>query len=422
MKPSVSTSRSLNEWLAYLESIHPTTIELGLERVGAVAKTLALTELPGSTVITVAGTNGKGSTCAYIEQCLLAAGYSVGVYSSPHLLDYRERVRLNQQMLSEQAHCEAFAAVEQARAAVSLSYFEFGTLAALWLLKQQAPDVVLLEVGLGGRLDATNVVEPDVAVVTTVDIDHQAFLGDDKEQIGFEKAGIFRPNKPAILGDQDLPSSVLKHANAIGASAIRAGLDFQLERQSDGNWRYSSCAGEINDIAEPQLPPENVATAIAAIAATSLSCDALAIRQGIAAAALPGRWQTLQQQPWVVADVAHNPQSTNLLANKVRSLAQDRQVYAVVAMLSDKDSQNSLIPMKAVVDHWYLAGLDVPRGADANHLAQSFPETNHVCCHDVASALRQVLESASEDDMVIVFGSFYTVAEAQQLVQGNSFE
>ncbi|MBW8190405.1 bifunctional tetrahydrofolate synthase/dihydrofolate synthase [Neiella marina] len=422
MTQATSTSRSLNEWLAYLESIHPTTIELGLERVGAVANQLSLTELSNSKVITVAGTNGKGSTCAYIEQCLLAAGYSVGVYSSPHITDYKERVRINSQMLSEQAHCQAFAAVEAARGTVSLSYFEFGTLAAIWLLQQQAPDVVLLEVGLGGRLDATNIVEPDVAVVTTVDIDHQAFLGDDINQIGFEKAGIFRPHKPAILGDAKLPPTVLQHAQTIAAKPIRAGFEFQLNAV-DGKWCYQSATRSITAIDEPRLPVENMATAIAVIEAAQLDCDDEAIRTGLARAALPGRWQTLQTKPWVVADVAHNPQSTRLLSKKIAAVVNSaRQVHGVVAMLGDKDSQNSLQPMKAVIDHWYLAGLDVPRGADANHLAEALADTKLVCCQDVATALRQALESASEDDMVVVFGSFYTVAEAQQLLQGNSFE
>ncbi|MBD1390287.1 bifunctional tetrahydrofolate synthase/dihydrofolate synthase [Neiella sp. HB171785] len=413
-------SRSLDEWLAYLESIHPTTIELGLERVGQVAKQLSLTHMPHSKVITVAGTNGKGSTCAYIEHCLTNAGYSVGVYSSPHLVDYRERVRLNHQMLTAPQHCQAFAAVEAARDDVSLSYFEFGTLAALWLLQQAAPDVILLEVGLGGRLDATNIVEPDVAVVTTVDFDHQAFLGDDIEQIGFEKAGIFRASKPAVLGDENLPKSVAQHASAIGANIIAAGVDFELQPSANDSWHYHSGELHIDDIAQPQLPIANLATAIAAIQALQLPVSDQAIRDGLAAAALPGRWQQLRSAPRVIADVAHNPQSTRLLAQQIaRAKRQHAKVHAVVAMLADKDSLNSVKPLLPVIDHWHLAGLAVPRGASAAQLSQVFDcaVSQHI---NVSDALAQALETAGQDDMVVVFGSFYTVAEAQSVLQGNT--
>ncbi|GGA75869.1 bifunctional folylpolyglutamate synthase/dihydrofolate synthase [Neiella marina] len=413
-------SRSLAEWLAYLESIHPTTIELGLERVGQVADALSLTSFDGSKVITVAGTNGKGSTCAYIEHCLLQAGYSVGVYSSPHLVDYRERVRLDNQLLSEAAHCQAFAVIEAARGDVSLSYFEFGTLAALWLLQQQAPDVVLLEVGLGGRLDATNVVEPDVAVVTTVDFDHQAFLGDNIEQIGFEKAGIFRSGKPAILGDAQLPNSVAQHASNIGATIIAAGVHFDLKLDDNSCWCYCSDDYQLDAIAESQLPIENLATAVTAIRAAQLSVPDQTMRLGLAQASLPGRWQQLQTHPAVFADVAHNPQSTRLLANKISRCQRDgSKVYAVVAMLADKDSLNSIKPLLPVVDYWYLGGLGVPRGASAEQLAQAFA-CSVVTHPNVADALSQALESADQDDMVVVFGSFYTVAEAQSVLQGNT--
>lgn len=410
MVASSFNSHSLEEWLAYLESIHPTTIDLGLDRVGLVADALELRDLAPAIVILVAGTNGKGSTCCYMESCLLQGGYNVGVYSSPHVLDYKERVRVNGAMLSEQAHCQAFASVEQARGGTSLSYFEFGTLAGLVLLKQSQLDVILLEVGLGGRLDATNVVEPDVSVVTSVDFDHQGFLGSDLQKIGFEKAGVFRTGKPAILGSVELPESVLAQALAINARPWVVGQDVKLE-QSAAGYRYKGQGTTYQALPQSSLPWVNLPTALAALEAAGLTLSEQQVQQGVQEAKLPGRWQVLQQKPTLVLDVAHNPQATRLLAQKVAASSKSR-VLAVVAMLSDKDSASSLLPMLAEVDEWFVAGLDVPRGAAAEQLAQHIQSADPKCFWSVADALNSALESAQHDDMVLVFGSFYTVAEA----------
>lgn len=416
MSVNSSSSRSLGEWLDYLESIHPTAIDLGLERVGQVAERLQLRQLEPSKVVLVAGTNGKGSTCRYLEMCLLEAGYSVGVYSSPHVLDYKERVRFNDAILPEKAHCRAFDAVETARAEVSLSYFEFGTLAALELLRRLQPDVILLEVGLGGRLDATNIVEPDVSVVTSVDFDHQSFLGTDLEKIGFEKAGVFRSAKPAIIGSDSLPASVFKRAFDIQAQPWVNGADFHLDSQNN----YQGKTSRWHALPTPQLPLVNLPTALAALEALQLRITEAQIRTAIAKASLPGRWQVLQHAPLVVLDVAHNPQATKLLAKNIQAQRTQR-VLGVVAMLSDKDSASSLQPLLAMVDEWYVAGLDVPRGASSDLLRQSLPQSECVTCFEkVSQAMADALESAGQDDMVIVFGSFYTVAEATEYWQGKS--
>ena len=401
-------SRSLEQWLAYLEAIHPVTIELGLERVGEVAQRLGLAHLNPAKVVLVAGTNGKGSTCCYMEQCLLEAGYRVGVYSSPHVLDYRERVRFNNNVLAEQVHCKAFAVVEQARGNISLSYFEFGTLAGLYLLQQAQLDVIILEVGLGGRLDATNVVEPDVSIVTSIDFDHQAFLGSDLNGIGFEKAGVFRSGKPAILGSEDLPASVLNHALTIGAVPYGLGRDFHLST-TDTGYCFHGQRQVWPAIPKPSLPLLNVATALAALEQLDLPLTSQAICAGIGKASLPGRWQVLQHQPQIVLDVAHNPESARLLAKTVQEQT-CHKVLAVVAMLADKDSKNSLQPMAEVVDHWFVAGLDVPRGASAEQLSCHLNSSSVNCFLSVEQAFDAAVNAATNDDLILVFGSFYTVA------------
>ncbi|MCM2679245.1 bifunctional tetrahydrofolate synthase/dihydrofolate synthase [Echinimonas agarilytica] len=416
MTSPLSAGRSLDEWLAYLESIHPTEIELGLERVGSVADALSLRSLAPSKVILVAGTNGKGSTCCFIENCLLQAGYRVGVYSSPHICDYRERVRVNGQMQDAEAFCEAFCAVEEARGETSLSYFEFGTLAALLMLKRAQLDVAIVEVGLGGRLDATNVISPDVSVVTSVDYDHETFLGSDINIIGQEKAGVFRTGKPAILGSVDLPPTVLQHALDIDAQAWQLGRDFALHKAEDGLWAYRGRNQQWHSLPVPALPLTNLGTALATLDALQIDVAEDAIAKGVAAANLPGRWQVVQNAPLVVLDVAHNPQATRLLAEQIRTNKSQR-VIGVVAMLSDKDSVNSLNPLKQIIDCWYVANLDVPRGAQASMLAESLSEQSPNICLNVETALRHALETAAEDDMVVVFGSFYTVAAALESLQ-----
>ncbi|RNM09319.1 bifunctional tetrahydrofolate synthase/dihydrofolate synthase [Dickeya undicola] len=405
----------LATWLHYLEHLHFQTIDLGLERTQQVAERLHLLQ-PAPRVFTVAGTNGKGTTCCTLESILSAAGLRVGVYSSPHLLRYTERVRIQGRELPESRHAEAFAAIEAGRNGTSLTYFEFGTLAALWLFKQAQLDVVILEVGLGGRLDATNIVDADVAVVTSIALDHTDWLGNDRESIGCEKAGIFRKNRPAVVGEPDMPTSIATVAQEKGAQLFRRGADWQFSLQ-DGGWRWQSGDVHYEGLPIPTVPLANAATALAALQASDMALSVDVIRQGLRQAQLPGRFQIVSEKPLLILDVAHNPHAAAYLAARLADLPRVGKVRAVIGMLADKDIPGTLAQLKPQVDVWYCAPLEGPRGADAEllttHLEQgtSFP--------DVTTAWRQAMQDASEDDVVIVCGSFHTVAHVMEALDGS---
>ncbi|ATZ95149.1 MULTISPECIES: bifunctional tetrahydrofolate synthase/dihydrofolate synthase [Dickeya] len=405
----------LATWLHYLEHLHFQTIDLGLERIQLAAERLHLLQ-PAPRVFTVAGTNGKGTTCCTLESILSAAGLRVGVYSSPHLLRYTERVRIQGRELPESRHAEAFAAIEAGRNGTSLTYFEFGTLAALWLFKQAQLDVVILEVGLGGRLDATNIVDADVAVVTSIALDHTDWLGNDRESIGREKAGIFRGNRPAVVGEPDMPASIAAVAQEKGAQLFRRGSDWQFSLQ-DGGWRWQSGDVHYDGLPIPTVPLANAATALAALQASDIVLTVDAIRQGLRQAQLPGRFQIVSEKPLLILDVAHNPHAAAYLAARLADLPRAGRVRAVIGMLADKDIPGTLAHLKPQVDVWYCAPLEGPRGADAGLLAThldhctSFP--------DVATAWRQAMQDAGEDDVVIVCGSFHTVAHVMEALDGS---
>ena len=404
MSSLVDSRRSLADWLAVLEGLNMAHIELGLERMALVAGRLGLLSLP-SHVITVGGTNGKGTTCALLESMLRAGGHSVGVYSSPHLVDYRERVRINGASPAADAFCAAFAAVETARAEVALTYFEFTTLAALWLFRDAAPEVVLLEVGLGGRLDATNVVASDQTVVTTVALDHTDWLGSDRETIGFEKAGIFRAGKPAVCGDPEPPASLLAHAEQLGTPLTCTGRDYQWQALTD-QWHFQGLGLSLDALPLPSLPLMNAATALATLALSPFALDIEAIKTGLTQARLSGRLQQLAPRLWL--DVAHNPESAGYLASRLPGIKGNRRCRAVVGMLKDKDIAASLAPLRDLVDDWYLASLGGPRGASATELAEWQAGS---CFDSVTAALAAAEAEADEQDIIIVFGSFFTVAE-----------
>ncbi|MCI4067902.1 bifunctional tetrahydrofolate synthase/dihydrofolate synthase [Dickeya dianthicola] len=402
-------------WLNYLEHLHFQAIDLGLERVQLAAEYLHLLQ-PAPRVFTVAGTNGKGTTCCTLESILIAAGLRVGVYSSPHLLRYTERVRIQGRELPESSHVEAFAAIEAGRNGTSLTYFEFGTLAALWLFRQAQLDVVILEVGLGGRLDATNIVDADVAVVTSIALDHTEWLGNDRESIGREKAGIFRGNRPAVVGEPDMPASIAAVAQENGARLFRRGSDWQFSLR-DGGWCWQSGDVHYDDLPIPTVPLANAATALAALQASDMVLTVDAIRQGLRQAQLPGRFQIVSEKPLLILDVAHNPHAAAYLAARLADLPRAGRIRAVIGMLADKDIPGTLAHLKPQVDVWYCAPLEGPRGADAGLLAAhldhctSFP--------DVATAWRQAMQDAGEDDVVIVCGSFHTVAHVMDALDGS---
>lgn len=400
---------SLTMWLDYLTSIHSSAIDLGLDRVQAVAKTAQLTK-PAAKIITVAGTNGKGSTCALMEAILLDAGYSVGVYSSPHLIRYNERVRVNGQDLPDHKHCAAFDFIENQRGDISLSLFEFGTLAALRLFQTENVDVVLLEVGLGGRLDATNVVEHDVSVITSLAIDHVDWLGDDINVIGFEKAGIYRSGKPAICGQPSAPSTVAAHADDIGAELYQVGIQYDYQRVGESTWRWVSGAFSLDDLPIPGLPLQNAATALMALSCANLELSDINIVKGLKAASLPGRMQTLQSKPTILLDVAHNPHSAEYLVSKITDLYPHRQIHMVVAMLHDKDIESTLQHLSQLSPLWYPASLSGPRAASADEVCQ-FLTTYTDKYQTPVEAFKAAMTNANSDDVIIVVGSFHTVGE-----------
>ncbi|WP_342317107.1 bifunctional tetrahydrofolate synthase/dihydrofolate synthase [Lysobacter sp. FW306-1B-D06B] len=426
-------NRTLPDWLQYIERIHPKTIDMGLERIREVAHRLGVGR-PAKAVITVGGTNGKGSTVAFIEAIARAAGWKVGAYTSPHLLAYNERVRIDGADVGDAALVTAFEAIEDARGQTPLTYFEYGTLAALWLFERAGLDLAVLEVGLGGRLDATNLVDPDVAVITTVDLDHQDYLGDDREAIGAEKVGIARAWKPLVLGDDDPPSSVLGHAYRIGAPTWRISNDFFFEPlgpelDADGRpqpvrWRWRE-VGRRMDLPMPRLAApvqlRNAAVAIAALRALPRPPQPLpraAISAGIENAHVGGRLQRFERDGVeILVDVGHNPQAARALADWLRAEPAPGRLIAVYAALVDKDVEGVVAALASGVDAWHLAGLTEagPRGADVDALAarlRGTPAGEGARHATVAQALAAARAAAAPGDRVLVFGSFHTVAAA----------
>ncbi|MCG6117702.1 MAG: bifunctional tetrahydrofolate synthase/dihydrofolate synthase [Aquimonas sp.] len=404
----------LQTWLERLLQLHPKDIELGLDRVRPVAETLGVLR-PARRVVTVAGTNGKGSTVAMLESAAVAAGWKVGAYTSPHLQRYNERVRVQGVEASDAELVEAFEAVDAARGEVPLTYFEFGTLAALWLFRRTRLDLVVLEVGMGGRLDAVNLVDADIAILTTVDLDHQHWLGPDREAIGREKAGIFRPGRPALIGEREPPASVLEFAAGLGARLERRGFHFDL-RDRGARLRYHDVQGEL-EMPRPLLaaPAQLDNAAVAVRALRLLRMPAAAIARGVASAAPAGRLQRLPGVPEVVLDVAHNPQATAQLAAWLD--IQGGSTRAVFAALADKDVQGIASELEGRIAGWHLAGLDGPRGQSCEALAErvraALPDAVPSLHADVPSALEAALSAAAETGQrVLVFGSFQTVGAA----------
>ncbi|BBJ97549.1 bifunctional tetrahydrofolate synthase/dihydrofolate synthase [Xanthomonas campestris] len=422
---TVTTPNTLSDWLAYIEQQHPQNIAMGLERVREVAARLQI-EAPATHVIVVGGTNGKGSTVAFIEAIGRAAGWKVGTYTSPHLLRYNERVRIDGVEASDAQLVAAFAAVEAARGDTALTYFEFGTLAALWLLQQSALELAVLEIGLGGRLDAVNIIDADVAVITTVDIDHTDWLGEDREAIGAEKAGIIRGWNPVVLGEIDPPSSVLRRAYQLGANAIRAGSDYFHEPIDAQHWRWRDVAQTL-ELPMPalQAPVQlaNAAAAIAALQALPVEVPATAWAQGVAAAQLPGRLQRVASDGVeLMLDVGHNPQAARALAQALGKATPAGTTVALYAALADKDVRGVVEALTGCVDQWALAGLEGARGQSAEALRARLQGTAaaQAACHgDVAGALHAVLAEAQPGDRVLVFGSFHTVADALQALHSG---
>ena len=447
--------KTLEDWLAYCEQLHPKAIDMGLERVKAVATRMALKL--SCPVITVAGTNGKGSTCAMLESILLQAGYRTGVYTSPHLVRFEERLRLQGEAVNAAELIAAFARVARARVEnddeVSLTYFEFSTLAILDVMANSSLDVAILEVGLGGRLDAVNIIDADCAVITSIDLDHMEFLGPDRESIGFEKAGIMRTGRPVVVSDPMPPQSVLDRAREIGADIWRFGHDFNVsgDKQQWG-WVGRDAAGppqgstaplggsaahavasvgarplrRYSGLAYPALRGANqlvnAAGVLAALTALreKLPVTAQAVRNGLAFVELPGRFQIIPGEPHLVLDVAHNPHSVAALAANLDAMGYFPTTHAVFGAMADKDLGPMLTKVNALIDKWYFTDLPTPRADTAINLQSRWQAQNtrkdvtSATFVDPMRALQTAIAAADPADRIVVFGSFYTVGGVLQ--------
>ena len=420
----MAAGRTLAEWLAYQEHLHPQAIDFGLERVRTVADRLALLPLPGRTAI-VGGTNGKGSSASLLAALGQAHGARVGLFTSPHLLRYQERIRVDADEVTEGELCAAFEQIEAARGGESLTYFEFNTLAAMLAFRAAAVDLTVLEVGLGGRLDATNLVDADVAVLCSVAMDHRDWLGDTLELIGTEKAGIFRPGQPVILGNEQMPATVTGAVSALGCAALVAGVDFTWQVHGDGSWDLRGAGLDFERLPPPALPGaiqyRNAAVALAALQfvlaprASAHSAIAAALR----AVSLPGRLQFVPGAVEWVFDVAHNEAAAAVLAAELRSRPARGRTIAVFGVLGDKDVAAVAAQLEALVDHWLLCTLPGPRSLGHQELQRRMGAVRgrSELAGDVETATQRAAALAQPGDRVLVCGSFHTVGPALQARQ-----
>lgn len=420
---------TLAAWLDWQAGLNPREIDLGLDRVAAVWDRLGAPPL-NAAVITVAGTNGKGSSVAFAEAILRAAGYRCGCYSSPHLLTYNERIRVDGRLADDRSICAAFERIDQARGDTALTYFEFGTLAALLLFADARLDAVVLEVGLGGRLDAVNLMDPDVALITNIALDHQAWLGDDIESIGFEKAGILRAGRPAVFSGRAIPDSIRSRAAELGVNLRVSGEDYRIERKAD-QWALIADGSRRRSLPMPgmrgAIQIDNAAGAIMALdcIADRLPIEQAAVRAGLIEARVAGRFEVRPGQPTWVLDVAHNPQAAGVLAAMLGDYFVRGSTIAVCGMLDDKDAAGVAEVLKPRFDSWHLVDLSSqPRGLGAGQLAERMatvldPDKIQLD-HSVDAALAHVADTCGPDDLIVVFGSFLTVGAAMQWLDGNA--
>lgn len=418
---NISTSQSfdsLDGWLDYFDTLHNKTIDLGLERIGIVAERGSLKQLPGK-VILIAGTNGKGTTSRFLEACLLAQGFTTGVFNSPHILHYSECVRINGQILDDPSHIQAFEKIEQLRGDIPLTPFEFSTLAALLIFKQSQLDFAIVEVGMGGRGDSTNIVEPDISVITTVDIDHQAFLGDDREAIGYEKAGVMRHKKPVVVGEYRVPLRMRQYAEQIAADASYINDDYGFSEHLQ-SWSFHGAGWRFDDLPKANIPTQNAATGLMVLARLSVFPKREVLDEILSALVVEGRFERVSEQPEIIVDVAHNVEAAGYLAGRLKLLKDTRvkNVIAVAGMLKDKDIDGTLAQVSPYIDSWHLATLPTARGADCQTLADALEKRcrrPYSCYQNIEQALAAAKQNCGPADLIIVFGSFVTVAQMKSL-------
>ena len=397
----------LHDWLSYIDSLHSQVIDMSLNRIKAVANTLEVLK-PAPFIFLVGGTNGKGTTCHMLERTLQLSGYKVGVFSSPHMINYTETVRIQGKELAGSEHVAAFVAINHARQDTTLTPFEFNNLGAFWLMKQAQVDVAIIEVGMGGRDDATNIIEPDISVITNVALDHEDWLGKDTEAIGEIKAGIFRAGKPAIIGQARAPASLLAYAKKIGAVTYQREANWQLDVQ-ENQWSFSDATGELTDLAIPKMPLENVATAIAALRASGLNFTPAALQEVILHANLPGRFQIIGNSPTTILDVAHNPHAAAYLAERLRKFPIKGNYRFVIGMLINKDIKGTVDHLKTLSDKWYCCGVQAgPRSTKPEDVAQYLPQAQKFA--DILAGWEAAKRDVEEGDVIVVCGSFFTVA------------
>ena len=425
-----AANRTLSEWLNYLEKNNPShLITLGLDRIAQVAQKLGV-QCPKAKVITVAGTNGKGSTVNALESIYHCAGYKVASYTSPHLIDFNERIKVDLKPISNQPLCDIFSLIESERGSIELSYFERATLAALIYFKQQEVDLIVLEVGLGGRLDATNIIDADLAIITTIDYDHQEYLGDTLDAIGYEKAGILRQNKPFIYADIQPPASILQRAESLNTPSYLYSIDYYSSIESEEYWQFFAEKLHIKNLSIPSIQLKSASAAIMAchLLTNSLPLDVSAIYKAMSLIFVPGRLQIHkieEKELTVLFDVSHNPQSVELLAKTIKELGLKGKIHAVFSALKDKNILEIIKPIRDCIDHWYLAQLDNPRAASMDYLlamAKKAEILAEICYTSPLVAYEKAVMQAKAGDLILVFGSFFTVSQvmsSQQTLEGK---
>ena len=414
---------NLNDWIGYIESIHPSTIDLTLERIKIVIERLNLDiSFP---ILTIGGTNGKGSTCSILESIYKEAGYKVACYTSPHFLHFNERIKIQAVAVSDELICEAFSRIESAREGVTLTYFEYGTIAAMIIFSEAHVDVAILEVGLGGRLDAVNVFDADCAIVTTVDLDHMDYLGHTREAIGFEKAGIYRTEKTAIFGDFDPPQSLIKHAEVIHADLKIIGKDFGYEVHHD-SFDFLIDSSFVMNLPLPKLQGDfqlaNATNALMALKAMEdkLPLTEISIQKGITLTLLPGRFQEVKTMPSLIFDVAHNPQAARSLSHNLKTHVVLGKTIAVFSILKDKDIFGVIQVLNLDIDAWFIAEIQNERAASIENISNAIQKINPSAHIEAFKNIQEAYQFASKEvtrnDRIIVFGSFFTVADIMKII------